>query len=517
MLKSSYLVFASAIFLTGCISANPVITEPAIEKIADNAELYNQRTIDIAANELLLNILRARDHSPRAYSSISDVSMTPGGDFKSSIEAGGLGRGAAWTGIGGSVSSSSNDKLSYTLANAAKSDGKNFADQRFDATTFNEFWSQPWPRAMLLHIFFQENAFEIIQDGNAADELMDYYKLGSGPFNAEDKKVTYPGAGQEPFYVMSDNGKLSYCLNALQVCIEKKPTKEAKKKGLSAQRSLDTVTIDVGMTLEAKPKAKPKKDEYKWRDSKVYQEPDSVWANRPSDDFLPGSNLVNQVLYAESSEEKFSQLNKFKLIYCSAHPKIELLTTKDYAGNVIADNVFRPVNLFTCSDALSDVVAKNAQPYFLVLDSTGKPRIYQPKFSTFDNAIYLLGRSLRPQKNSKNELIVGTPKSIYTTEQRYCSPFHPTDANCAKNKSLLDIHVTDKLTPSLFDKCAGSYVAQVNYRGAMYRAGLPEPDDNYSSCEERDAMTSTTLILLSKIVDYSIQRPEISTQLLITQ
>lgn len=501
MKKSVYLGLLLTVGLSGCISANPVVTEPAIEKIADNAELYNQRSIDIAANELLLNILRARDHSPRAYTSISDVSMTPGGDFKSSIEAGGLGRGAAWSGIGGSVSSSSNDKLSYTLANASKSDGKNFADQRFDATTFNEFWRQPWPRAMLLHIFFEENAFEIVQTGTVAEGLKEHYRLGPVRPGLEARNV-----GQEPFYVMSDNGKLTYCLNALEACIEAKPKpKDTKSKDATAQEKLENVSVDVAVTLEAKKKSESGKSEFLWKSSLAYGQPNANYAIRVADDYLEPKSLVDEVLY-----ENGVSLNKYKLIYCSSFDDISLITDRDYQGKARLGSIkkpkYRSVGLFKCSDTLSDVSAELAQPYFIVANSASEVSIYQPKLSTFDNAIYLLGRSLRSQSISK-----------FKTEERYCNPFLQNKMRCDQNKSLLRLYTKQDDSSKVFGECAARFVADVSYRGETYRAGLPELGDNLDNKCIEGAMSSTTLILLSKIVDYSIQRPEISTQLLLTQ
>ncbi len=530
--------------LAGCISSNPVITEPALEKIEENAKTYNQRTINIAANELLLNILRARDHSPRAYTSLSDVSMAPGGDLSRGLEAGGLGRGAAWTGFKGSVSWSSEDKLSYTLANASRSDGKNFADQGFDAVTFNDFWNQGWPRAMLFHIFFKETAREIVQGGNAADRLNTYYGLNEQieieGLNIDDPDWGRLVGGAEAFYVMADNGRLSYCLNALETCVEAKPKpKKDEKKGdpKAANAQNKDVGVNVAVSLQNATAPQNAAPEYVWKYERSESKLDRGYGFRIADEFLSPERLVSDVLYTRvnaTSETVFP--NKHKIIFCSIDKSKKVFTSLDYGQVEMLkpqpsptpgtdektdgqpEFLYRTVNVFKCSTDLIDFENGLAQPYFLVLGSNGEASIHQPSFSTFDNAIYLLGRSLRPGASSGNQVRGQMSlQSRNTSEERFCSLFNFDLNECGRGKPMFRIHSAKDTDQDLFERCASSFIAEVKYKGVTYRAGLPERyDNNDDDCFE-DSLTSTTLILLSKIVEYSIQRPEINTQLLITQ
>ncbi|MEL6861843.1 MAG: hypothetical protein AAGL11_08395, partial [Pseudomonadota bacterium] len=189
----------------------------------------------------------------------------------------------------------------------------------------------------------------------------------------------------------------------------------------------------------------------------------------------------------------------------------------DTEANPETEPVYRSVNVFKCSKDLSDFADGVAQPYFLAVGADKKPAIIQPKFSTFDNAVYLLGRSLRPGFDEDGNTKKGSNlDSKFETEERFCGLLE-TDSDCKRNTSMFRIHSAKDSPGNLFDKCASSFIAEVEYKGTVYRAGLPEKhDSNTDDCHE-DTMTATTLILLSKIVEYSIQRPEINTQLLITQ
>lgn len=507
-----YFGAVSSLGLSGCITPNPIITEPSLEKIEENAEIYNQTTINIAANELLLNVLRARDHGLRAYTSLSDVSMAPGGDIDRDLEAGGLGRGAAWSGFKSSISWSSNDKLSYTLGNASRSDGKNFADQRFDAETFNNFWQQTWPRGMLLHIFFQESAFEIVQNGEAANKLADYYALG----------LTVEAGAQavrsrEPFYVTADNGKLTYCLNAIEACVSKDFADASDDAGGSGAGAQDKVTVAIEVSLETKSLEKPKATKMEW-DSGL------PIGYRVADEFLQPINLVKEALYQPDETDrsgtviKYGYAKTYKLLYCASDASYNVVTSNDFDGKPMTkpgselerdsdSPVYRSLDLFKCSDQLSDFENLVAQPYFLVYDdATKSASIYQPKFSTFDNAIYLLGRSIRSGLVSKNY-----------SEQTWCNFATRTTEACQKDKRLFNIIDASHSNKSTFNACADAFIAEVEYQGDVYRAGLPEENDNENNECVDEGLTPITLILLTKIVEYKIQRPTISTQLLLTQ
>ncbi len=487
-----------SVLVTGCVNLGQVISEDEINRIDENALRHNQTLLNVSMSELLLNILRARDHKPRYYTAVSDIGMNPGGELSGTANVGGLAlgnnTGDPWVNFGGSVTGKTNDTLSYTFGNASQSDDKSFAYERFSSETIDKFWKHPWPRAMLIEVLFRQQALKIVddRDGQTGEaRFLDYF---------DERKH---GTGQLPVYSISENGWLQFCFNDIRFCA---PASQTVKRRLTEQSvGKDSVTEKYEYTEETK---------RVWDLSSGKKH--MARSTRIADGVAESQDLIS-ILY-EGDDRK--SIAHFQLIYCS---NFELegasFTTKEgYLSNSSRVSTFapsgpsRPIRPFVCSTSLADVDADTARPYFLVFEGDHRG-IYRPTVNTFDNATYEIGRSLRKSVSEQS-----------WTEQSFCTSAKKRSTKSATGideKCYLESKMLQVYEHSNQDPCAPHYLSKVSYQGKVYVAGLPEEGDNSTTdnlgCFVPNDMSSTTLIFLLQLMEDGIKRPENESQIILTQ
>lgn len=163
--------FVLTVSLMGCASVPVVQGQPEdiADRIGANAVAYNQAYGRAIADQVLLNVLRARDRLPLYYLSMSGI--TEGSEVQIQHQLGigsiNLGSSSSPWGVGTlNEQRTTITKPSYTL-NPFSSGGDNARARQFQQVApeiFQHFWDSDWPRQMLLLIMVDD----LVKDGETS-------------------------------------------------------------------------------------------------------------------------------------------------------------------------------------------------------------------------------------------------------------------------------------------------------------------------------------------------------------